>query len=73
MFSRAVRARRIVREILVVDGGSRDATGASSRAAMPRRRARPVVEAPPLPAGWNGKAWNLETGVRAVHAGEPSS
>lgn len=54
-----------VREILVVDGGSRDATPAIVLAAAKRDARIRLVAAPPVPAGWNGKAWNLETGLRA--------
>ena len=54
-----------VREILVVDGGSTDGTHAlvARYAALdPRVRA---IDAAPIPADWNGKAWGLECGLRA--------
>ncbi|MGD1067561.1 MAG: glycosyltransferase family 2 protein [Vulcanimicrobiaceae bacterium] len=50
--------------ILVVDGGSRDGTRALVlRAAATDARIR-LIEAGPPPPGWNGKAWNLATGLR---------
>jgi len=52
--------------IVVVDGGSTDGTCAVVRAAArhdPRLR---LIEAGPPPSGWNGKAWNLECGLRAL-------
>ncbi len=57
-----------VGEILVVDGGSTDRTQAvvaAAAASDPRVR---FVDASPTPAGWNGKAWNLDTGLRATIA-----
>jgi dolichol-phosphate mannosyltransferase len=57
-----------VAEIVVVDGGSSDGTRAVVAAATaldPRVR---FVDASPVPAGWNGKAWNLEVGMRATSA-----
>ena len=54
--------------ILVVDGGSSDGTrGVVAAAAASDRRVR-FIAAPPVPAGWNGKAWNLEVGLRAASA-----
>jgi dolichol-phosphate mannosyltransferase len=58
-----------VGEILVVDGGSRDGTVARVReigANNPRVR---IVDASPVPAGWNGKAWGLDAGLRAADPG----
>jgi dolichol-phosphate mannosyltransferase len=52
-------------EILVVDGGSHDGTLACARRAAggdPRVR---LIDASPVPADWNGKAWGLEAGLRA--------
>jgi dolichol-phosphate mannosyltransferase len=52
--------------IPVVDGGSTDRTRevvADAASRDPRIR---FIEAPAVPAGWNGKAWNLETGLRAA-------
>jgi dolichol-phosphate mannosyltransferase len=54
-----------VGEIIVVDGGSRDGTIAVLREfATPGSRVR-VLDAAPVPAGWNGKAWGLDVGLRA--------
>jgi dolichol-phosphate mannosyltransferase len=55
-------------EVVVVDGGSADATRAVVAAAAERDARVRFLEASPAPAGWNGKAWNLETGVRATTA-----
>lgn len=48
-------------QVVVVDDSSGDGTGALARAAGAE-----VVTAPPLPAGWSGKLWALETGLRGV-------
>lgn len=53
-----------VGEILVVDGGSLDGTLDCVRdAAASDSRVR-IVDASPVPAGWNGKAWGLDVGLR---------
>jgi dolichol-phosphate mannosyltransferase len=55
-----------VAEILIVDGGSRDGTLARVRAVAggdPRVR---VIDASPVPPGWNGKAWGLAVGLEAA-------
>jgi dolichol-phosphate mannosyltransferase len=54
-----------LREILVVDGGSHDATRelvASYAHRDPRIR---LVDAAPVPDTWNGKAWGLQCGLKA--------
>lgn len=56
----------VLAEILVVDGGSADATRAVAAAAAARDPRVRWIDAPPAPDGWNGKAWNLETGLRAA-------
>ncbi len=50
-------------EIVVVEGGSRDATRAVAQARAPRVR---VVDEPPLPSGWVGKNWACWTGALAT-------
>jgi dolichol-phosphate mannosyltransferase len=57
-----------VAEIVVVDGGSTDGTRAVVAAAAARDARVRFLDAAPMPAGWNGKAWNLETGLRATTA-----
>lgn len=57
-----------VREILVIDGGSTDATRDIVRAAMARDRRIRLLDAAPVPAGVNGKAHGLAVGARATAA-----
>jgi dolichol-phosphate mannosyltransferase len=57
-----------VGEILVVDGGSRDATVATVRQITAGDSRVRVIDASPVPDGWNGKAWGLDVGLRASHA-----
>ena len=57
-----------VAEIVVVDGGSRDATReVVARAAALDARIR-WVDAPPAPPGWNNKAWNIASGIARTRA-----
>ena len=58
----------LVREILVVDGGSNDGTRALVLVAAARDPRVRLVDAARTPPGWNGKAWNLETGLREADA-----
>jgi dolichol-phosphate mannosyltransferase len=63
-----VRCGPELAEIVVVDGGSTDETPevvANAAALDPRIR---FVDASPTPSGWNGKAWNLQTGLHETTA-----
>ncbi|MHA1528010.1 MAG: glycosyltransferase [Alphaproteobacteria bacterium] len=53
--------------VILVDDGSTDGTAGIARA-MAATAPRPVhvLDAPPLPPGWTGKLWALETGARAA-------
>ena len=65
---RALSANAAPAQILVVDGSSADATRDIVRAAAEADARIRLIDAPPPPAGWNGKAWNLECGLRATDA-----
>lgn len=61
----------LVGEILVVDGGSCDGTPelvAAYAAHDPRIR---LIDAGPIPPGWNGKAWGLEIGANQADPAAP--
>ena len=55
----------MLREILVVDGGSRDDTRSIVRAHAERDVRVKLIDAGAPPSGWNGKAWNLSCGLAA--------
>jgi dolichol-phosphate mannosyltransferase len=55
----------LLREILVVDGGSRDGTADLVRAFAARDARIRLIDASPVPAHWNGKVWNLASGLAA--------
>ncbi len=58
-----------VAEILVVDGGSTDATRAIVRRFAERDLRIRLLDAAPIPDDWNGKPWGLHVGLRHVAAG----
>jgi len=61
----AIQQGPSVTEILVIDGGSTDRTRELVAAYAARDRRVRLVDAAPIPQGWNGKAWGLEQGWRA--------
>jgi dolichol-phosphate mannosyltransferase len=60
-----------VGEILVVDGGSRDGTIARVIELCAGDARVRVIDAAPVPEGWNGKAWGLDVGLRAARTQTP--
>lgn len=60
--------------VVLVDDSSSDGTAAlAERAAEASPRAIHLVQAPALPAGWTGKLWALETGLRAAEEQAPNA
>ncbi len=53
-----------VAEIVVVDGGSEDRTPEMVARYAARDARVLLVDAAPVPAGWNGKSWGLQVGVQ---------
>ncbi len=53
-------------EIVVIDGGSRDGTRELVREYAERDARVRLIDAEPVPTGWNGKAWNLSCGLAAT-------
>ena len=61
-------------QIVVVDDHSTDGTGAVARQAatsLGRAEQLTVLAAEPLPAGWTGKLWAMEQGVRYLQTQTP--
>src|SRR5689334_19769261 len=53
-----------VSEILVVDGGSCDGTQALVQHYEQQDPRVRLLDAQPIPSGWNGKAWGLQVGLQ---------
>ena len=58
-----------VAEILVIDGGSSDGTQELVAGYAVRDARIRLLDASPIPNGWNGKAWGLDYGARRVTPG----
>src|SRR5262245_27622336 len=54
--------------VILVDDGSKDATGAIARAIDDERLT--VIEGKPRPAGWSGKLWAVAQGLAETDAAE---
>ena len=53
-------------EIFIIDGGSDDETWKLAQTYAKRSPAIHVIDASPIPDGWNGKAWGLHCGLQQV-------
>lgn len=56
-----------VSEIVVVEGGSDDGTQQLVSTYIARDPRVRLVDASPVPANWNGKAWGLQVGLRSAN------
>ncbi|GHO46544.1 glycosyltransferase [Ktedonospora formicarum] len=57
---------REVAEIIVIDGGSIDGTRELVASFAHRDVRLRLVDASPIPSGWNGKVWGLQVGWQAI-------
>ena len=63
----------VVAEILVIDGGSTDGTQALIADWAKRDSRIGLIDASPVPADWNGKAWGLHVGLEQSSPASPGS
>ena len=61
-----IRQPSALGEIVVIDGGSQDGTRELVREYAARDARVRLLDAQPVPPGWNGKAWNLSCGLAAT-------
>lgn len=62
-----------VASLLIIDGGSTDGTQALVATYAARDARICLLDASPVPADWNGKAWGLEVGMRHLRLDDPSA